>query len=169
MNTTGAHLHEPHHLHLSAVLLGQRIFQLPQVDFGERPDRFGLEVHYWWRSLWTGQFVWTVFSPVQMIMSLDVIIWFYLQMHLICPFRLISMNWSRVAQRSSSPMTTRRNTSSKYSSWSDIKTTAKDLLLTVLLFASLVMQWRFVNRVLKQMTAFKEVRTSSRSVFLHLM
>lgn len=112
------------------------------------------------RSVW-----WTAVSPVQRIMSLDVIIWFYLLMHLICPFRLTSMNWSRVAQRSSSPMTTRRNTSSEYSTLSDIKRTARDLLLTVPLFASLVMQWRFVNRVLKQMTAFKEVGTSSTSVF----
>lgn len=76
-------------------------------------------------------------------------------------FRLISMTWPQVAQISSSPMTTRRNTFSKYCSGSDIKYTVNDIPLTALLFASLVMQWRFVNRVLKQMTAFKEVKISS--------
>lgn len=112
------------------------------------------------RSVWR-----TAVGPVQRIVSLDGIIRFCLLMRLTCLFRLTSMNWSRVAQRSSSPMTTRRNTSSEYSTLSNVKSAARDLLVTVPLFASLVMQWRFVNRVLKQMTAFKEVRTSSTSVF----
>lgn len=151
--------------YICLLFLGQRIFQLPQVDFGKRPDRFGLEVHHWWRSLWTSQF--GGLFPAQSkchLMWLLGFIW-----NVTCPFRLISMNWSRAAQRSLSPMTTRRNTSSKHSSLSGIKDIQNDSLLTDLLFASLVMQWRFVNRVLKQMTAFKEVRTSRRGSFPCLM
>lgn len=44
--TKAADLHVAHHLHVFVVLLGQRIFQFAQVDFGERPDRFGFEVHH---------------------------------------------------------------------------------------------------------------------------
>lgn len=33
---------------------GRWIFQLPEVDFGARPNRLGHEVHYRWRAVWTG-------------------------------------------------------------------------------------------------------------------
>lgn len=125
-----ANVHEAHRVHVFAALSGQRIFQFTQVDFGEWPDRFGFEVHHWWRSLRTGRFSGLFLAQSQW--SCDLTIWFYLLIHLIYPFRLISTIWSQVAQRSLSPMTTRRNTSSKYLSRSEIKCTVNDILLTAL-------------------------------------
>lgn len=92
---------------LLVLFSGQWIFQFPDVDFGEWSNRLGFEVYRWWRALWTGVFS-GFFKPAVCIFPFN-------HMILSCFhfLRLTSMNWSQVAQTSSSPMKTRKNTSSK--------------------------------------------------------
>lgn len=90
--------------------LGQWIFQLLDVDFRERPNRLGFEVHHWRRPVWTGLFnelsSWQQ-SMIRKFSGQSIWIYnFYLLRH-------TSTNWSWVVRRSSSPMKTRRNTSSE--------------------------------------------------------
>lgn len=86
---------------------GQWIFQFPDVDFGEWSNRLGFEVYRGWGAVWTGVFS-GFFQPA-------VCIFLFIHMILSCfpCLRLTSMSWSQVAQTSSSPMKTRKNTSSK--------------------------------------------------------
>lgn len=77
-------------------------------------------------------------------------------------FRPTNMNWSPVVLTLLSQMKTRRNILSKkqFTSYRNLwllEVLNCLMLLCVSAFDSMVMQWRFVHRVQKQMAAFKEV------------
>lgn len=147
--------------------LGQWIFQLPEVDFGERPNRLGHEVYYWWRAVWTGLLNVLVFFFVPTFNLWRGFVSVWLMLHFLHNrlFRLTSMTWNPMAQRLSSPMKTRMNISSKKNAFTLfffflVCVSKCSLMLTChFVINSLVIQWRFVNRIQKQMTAFKEVNS----------
>lgn len=151
---------------------GRWIFQLPEVDFGARPNRLGHEVHYRWRAVWTG--------------LLNVLVFNF---NLICDAALCLSDWCFISYTT---------TCSDSPAWPETRWLrdcrhqwkqgwihpVRKMLLLLFCFSqcvckcslmltcrfvinSLVIQWRFVNRIQKQMTAFKEV--NSGFVFLNLL
>lgn len=130
--------------------------------------RFTIDEELFGQVCWTSLFFVPTFNLWRGFVSLWLMLHF-LHHHL---FRLTSMTWNPMAQRLWSPMKTRMNTSSKKNAFtlfcfSQCVCKCSLMLTCRFVINSLVIQWRFVNRIQKQMTAFKEV--NSGFVFLNLL
>lgn len=152
------------------IFAGQWILQLSQVDSGERPHWAGPEVLHWWGQLWTGVHPHSLQTVITGLALAATLTFALLDFAVSDVPGWPEAQWIRHGRHKWEQKRIHRVRtvmfSILWSFYSKKKLRIYFFLICPFVFCvfnlslscgSLVIQWRFVNRVQKQMNAFLEV------------